>query len=319
MVELVKAGIDIVLVSSGSVAEGMSRLGLSRRPEALYQLQAVAAVGQMGLIQVYESGFQEHRMHTAQILLTSEDFSDRGRYLNARSTLRGLLKFGVVPVVNENDTVATPEKRLGDNDMLAALVANLVEAETLVILTDQTGLYTADPRSNPEARVVERARAGDPALDAMAGGSGVLGRGGMRTKLEAATLAAAFRYRDPYRIWPGGEHSGAGFQWRVGGYGARTWAGTARRTQAMAGRPVIGEWQTVPGRWCGEVLQRSGKSLLAVGVRDVEGEFSRGEMVACYDPERREIAGGWSTMVRWKPGRLWATPATAFRTTRLCR
>ena len=292
MVELVKAGIDIVLVSSGSVAEGMSRLGLSRRPEALYQLQAVAAVGQMGLIQVYESGFQEHRMHTAQILLTSEDFSDRGRYLNARSTLRGLLKFGVVPVVNENDTVATPEKRLGDNDMLAALVANLVEAETLVILTDQTGLYTADPRSNPEARVVERARAGDPALDAMAGGSGVLGRGGMRTKLEAATLAA--RSGTVTRIVSGRE---ANILVRVfNGESVGTvlepgQAPLAARKQWLAGQlSVNGKLYLDAG--AAEVLQRSGKSLLAVGVRDVEGEFSRGEMVACYDPERREIARG---------------------------
>ena len=292
MVELVAAGIDIVLVSSGSVAEGMSRLGLRKRPEALYQLQAVAAVGQMGLIQVYESGFQAHRMHTAQILLTEDDFSDRGRYLNARSTLRGLLKYGVVPVINENDTVATPEKRLGDNDTLAALVANLVEAQALVILTDQSGLYTADPRTHTDAQVVKRARAGDPALNSLAGGSGVLGRGGMQTKLKAAALAA--RSGTQTHIVGGREPNVLVRIYRgepIGTVLEPGQAPLAARKQWLAGQlTVSGELHLDAG--AAEVLQRSGKSLLAVGVRQVEGVFSRGEIVACFDPQHREIARG---------------------------
>ena len=183
-------GVRVVLVSSGSIAEGISRLGLHRRPDALHDLQALAAVGQMGLIQVYESCFQRHGMHTAQVLLTHEDVANRARYLNARSTLRTLLGFGVVPVVNENDTVSTDEIRLGDNDTLAGLVANLVEAELMVILTDQQGLFTRDPRQDCTARLVDTGRAGDPRLEEMAGEGGALGRGGMRTKLRAAALAA---------------------------------------------------------------------------------------------------------------------------------
>ena len=178
MVSLRARGIDVVLVSSGSVAEGMSRLGLPHRPEALYELQAVAAIGQMGLVQAYEWCFQRHATHTAQVLLTHEDFSDRGRYLNARSTLRQLLSYGVVPVINENDAIATPETRLGDNDSLAGLVANLVEAELLVILTDQAGLFDRDPRTDASARFIESGRAGDPALEAMAGSGGTLDAAG---------------------------------------------------------------------------------------------------------------------------------------------
>ena len=182
--------IQVVLVSSGAIAEGLSRLALERRPEMLHELQALAAIGQMGLVQVYERAFQRHGTHTAQVLLTHDDVSNRRRYLNARSTLRTLLGYGVVPVVNENDTVATNEIRVGDNDTLAGLVANLVEAESLVILTDQNGLFTADPRSNFDAQLVSDACAGDPTLEVMAGGSGALGRGGMLTKLRAAALAA---------------------------------------------------------------------------------------------------------------------------------
>ena len=187
---LIAAGHEVVLVSSGSVAEGMTRLGWKKRPDELHQLQAAAAVGQMGLVQAYETSFAKHGRHTAQILLTHDDLSDRKRYLNARGTLRALLQMGVVPIINENDTVVTDEICFGDNDTLGALVANLVEADVLVILTDQDGLFTADPRSNPDAQIIYEGRASDPQFAAMAGGGGALGRGGMVTKVRAATLAA---------------------------------------------------------------------------------------------------------------------------------
>ena len=178
IVALHRAGVGVVLVSSGAVAEGMKRLGMSKRPHAIHELQAAAAVGQMGLVQAYESCFSRYDLHTAQILLTHDDLSNRKRYLNARSSIRTLLEMGVVPIVNENDTVVIDEIRLGDNDTLAALVANLIEAELLVILTDQQGMYDADPRSNPEAKLLDRVEADDPALDQMAGDSmGALGRG----------------------------------------------------------------------------------------------------------------------------------------------
>ena len=292
MVSLRARGVDVVVVSSGSVAEGMSRLGLPGRPEALYELQSVAAIGQMGLVQAYESCFQRHSTHTAQVLLTHEDFSDRGRYLNARSTLRQLLRYGVVPVINENDAIATPEIRLGDNDRLAGLVANLVEAELLVILTDQPGLLERDPRADPQARLVERGRAGDPALEAMAGEESTLGRGGMRTKLAAAALAA--RSGAPTRIASGREHDVLG----------RLLAGESIGTLLEPGQAALGarkQWLagqlSVRGRLriddgAARVLVESGRSLLAVGVRDVEGDFSRGEVVACFDPSGVEVARG---------------------------
>src|SRR5581483_7255748 len=182
--------IELAVVTSGAVAAGMQRLGRSTRPHALYELQAMAAVGQMRLVQLYESAFQRHGIRTAQVLLTHDDVVDRQRYLNARSTLRALLGFRVIPVINENDTVATEEIRFSDNDTLAALVANLVEADLLLILTDQAGLYRRDPREDPGAALVAEGMAGDPELLAMAGGSGALGRGGMRTKLNAADKAA---------------------------------------------------------------------------------------------------------------------------------
>ena len=195
---LIESGHEVVLVSSGSVAEGMVRLGWSKRPEEVHMLQAAAAVGQMGLVQAYESQFSRHQRRTAQILLTHDDLSDRKRYLNARSTLRTLLDMGVVPIINENDTVVTDEICFGDNDTLGALVANLVEADTLLILTDQDGLYTADPRSNPDAQIIHEGRASDPQFMAMAGGGGALGRGGMITKIRAGTWQPAhlrYRYR----------------------------------------------------------------------------------------------------------------------------
>ena len=190
IVALRNRGIKITLVSSGAVAEGMQRLGWQTRPHEVHKLQAAAAVGQMGLVQCYESAFQKHDIHTAQILLTDEDLSNRERYINARSTLRSLHDVNVIPIVNENDTVATDEIRFGDNDTLAALVANLVEADMLVILTDQEGLFDSDPRSNADAKLIHHAEAKDESLMAMAGDSSALGRGGMLTKIRAARLAS---------------------------------------------------------------------------------------------------------------------------------
>lgn len=285
-------GMEIVLVSSGSVAEGMTRLGWSERPHEVFKLQAAAAVGQMGLVQAYETNFQRHNMHTAQILLTHEDHSDRKRYLNARATLRTLLDLGVVPVVNENDTVVTSEIRFGDNDTLGALVANLVEADGLIILTDQRGLYKEDPRQNPDAEFVSEGRAGDPELEAMAGGGGKLGRGGMATKVRAAKLAARSgavtviasgrednlltRLRDGERIGtllvPDQQPEAARKQWIAGHLQAK---GTLVLDQGAV-----------------KALTQRGKSLLPAGVKQVNGKFSRGEMVLMVDENDVIVARG---------------------------
>ena len=292
LASLRRRGLEVVLVSSGAIAEGMSRLGLSRRPQAVHELQALAAVGQMGLVQVYERAFWRHGTHTAQILLTHEDVADRRRYLNARSTFRTLLGYDVVPVVNENDTVATNEIRLGDNDTLAGLVANLVEAELLVILTDQAGLFSADPRLHAGATLIADGHAGDPALDAMAGGSGALGRGGMRTKLGAAALAA--RSGAATRIASGREPEV--LQRLFDGEALGTLlrpdrAPLAARKQWLAGQVrVRGRLELDDGAVT--VLRRSGRSLLAVGVRGVAGDFGRGEVVACVDVRGVEVARG---------------------------
>ncbi len=293
MAELRQQGVELVLVSSGSVAEGMSRLGWNTRPHALHELQAAAAVGQMGLVQAYESRFQQHGMHTAQVLLTHDDLSNRSRYLNARSTLRTLLQLGVVPVVNENDTVVTDEIRFGDNDTLGALVANLVEADLLVILTDQEGMYDKDPRRHGDARLLNEVKASDRALDAMASSSGgMLGRGGMATKVNAARLAA--RSGAASIIAPGrgenilgriaaGQEVGTLFQPNDEPLLARKqWL--AGHLQ-MRGRLVLDDGAV-------RVLREAGRSLLAVGVSAVEGSFSRGEMVACVDGSGEEVARG---------------------------
>ena len=292
MVQLRAAGRELVIVSSGSVVEGMCRLGWDKRPDALYQLQAAAAVGQMGIARVYEQCFFKHSIHTAQILLTHDDVADRSRYLNARSTLRELLSLGVVPVVNENDTVSTDAIMLGDNDTLAGLVSNLVEAELFVILTDQEGLFDADPRAHPQASLLTSGRAGDPALEVLAGDGGELGRGGMRTKLKAAALAARSGTatiiasgkadRVLTRIATGET---------VGTYLQPSTAPLAARKQWLAGQlKVSGRLQLDAG--AAEVLRKSGRSLLAVGVRGVEGNFDRGELVACLDPSENEVARG---------------------------
>jgi glutamate 5-kinase len=290
---LKRSGKEVVLVSSGAIAEGMQRLGWTKRPSAIHALQAAAAVGQMGLVQAYEAAFSRFGLHTAQILLTHEDLADRRRYLNARSTLLTLLALGVIPVINENDTVTTDEIRLGDNDTLGALVTNLIEADALVLLTDQDGLHSADPRKEPAATLVRHARAGDPALEAMAGGVGsALGRGGMLTKVLAAKRAA---------------RSGAstvianGREERVLG---RLAAGEAIGTELVAETLTLAarkQWLADHVRLAGRLsldagavraLARDGKSLLPIGVIACEGQFERGEVVACCDPDGREIARG---------------------------
>ena len=292
IVRLQRRGVQVVLVSSGAIAEGMSRLGLSDRPKGLHQLQALAAVGQMGLIQAYERAFLAHGRHTAQVLLTHEDVADRRRYLNARTTLRALLAYGVTPVVNENDTVATNEIRFGDNDTLAGLVANLVEANTLVILTDQAGLYTADPRHTPDAELVREAEAGAPHLQTMAGDGSALGRGGMRSKLSAATLAA--RCGAATRIASGREPQVLNRLFegeQVGTYLSPGGAPLAARKQWLAGQVrANGTLHIDDGAV--QVLCRSGRSLLAVGVSAVEGEFERGELVTVLSPRGVAVARG---------------------------
>ena len=288
-----KDGREVVLVSSGAVAEGMARLGLKKRPAVLSELQAAAAVGQMGLVQAWESAFAQHGLHTAQVLLTHEDVSDRDRYLNSRGTLKSLLEFGVVPVVNENDTVATDEIRLGDNDTLAALAVNLVEAEVLVILTDQDGLFDADPRANPEAKLIAEAELSNPQLEAMAGeGRGELGRGGMRTKLIAARWAAR---SGAATVIAHGRAPGV-LATLMAGQSVGTLLQPAQGVMAARKRWIAGQLQ-VRGRvhldaGAAQVLREKGKSLLPVGVKRIEGEFGRGDLVACLDPEGREVARG---------------------------
>ena len=292
MASLSREGVELVLVSSGSVAVGMNRLGWTSRPEALYKLQAAAAVGQMGLAQVYESDFYRHGLHTAQILLTHDDFSNRTRYLNARSTLRQLLALNVIPVVNENDTISTEAIMLGDNDTLAGLVCNLIEAERFVILTDQAGLFDTDPRESPQAKLIRHAQAGDRRLQAMAGEGGEMGRGGMRTKLRAAALAA--RSGTTTTIAGGQESNVLIRLWQGESVGTAITPGQApigARKQWLAGQvKVQGKLQLDDGAV--NVLRKSGRSLLAVGVKAVEGEFARGELVACVDAQMREIARG---------------------------
>lgn len=290
--DLIAAGQEVVIVSSGAVAEGMRRMGWTRRPDSLHELQAAAAIGQMGLVQAWESCFQRRGLHTAQVLLTHDDLADRRRYLNARSTLRALVGFGVVPVVNENDAVANEELRLGDNDTLAALVANLIEADLLVLLTDQQGLYDADPRSNPAATLVSLAEAGDATLDGMAGGGGLLGRGGMQTKLRAARLAAR---SGSATVIAYGRSENVLHRLRQG-EDIGTLLVPSQGPDAARKRWIAGQLQ-VKGRLVLDagavrVLRESGRSLLAVGVRDVQGEFRRGEMVSCVGEDGREYARG---------------------------
>jgi glutamate 5-kinase len=290
---LVKDGREVIMVSSGAIAEGMKRLGWRTRPKAIHELQAAAAVGQMGLVQMYETKLRENGIGSAQVLLTHADLADRERYLNARSTLLTLLQLGVVPVINENDTVVNDEIKFGDNDTLGALVANLVEADALIILTDQKGLYTADPRKDPAAEFVHEAKAGDAALEAMAGGAGSsIGSGGMITKILAAKRAA--------------------------GSGASTVIAWGREPQALIrlsqgeaiGTLLVAQTQKMQARkqWMADHLQMrgsvtvdpgaasmvrtGGKSLLPIGMTGVQGDFSRGDVIAVRDADGVEIARG---------------------------
>lgn len=286
-------GKQVVLVSSGAIAEGMARLGWAKRPTSMHELQAAAAVGQMGLAQAYEVAFSKHNLRTAQILLTHEDLADRQRYLNARSTLFALLRLGVVPIVNENDTVATDEIAVGDNDTLGALVTNLIEADALIILTDQRGLYESDPRKNPDARFVSHAKAGDVALEAMAGGSGSgIGKGGMLTKILAAKRAAR-----------SGAHTVIA-SGRENDVMVRLASGECIGTELRAELPVLSarkQWMADHLRLRGKIILDAGavqalliegKSLLPVGVRNVEGDFEPGDVVACLDLQGNECARG---------------------------
>ena len=293
MAVLAREGREVIMVSSGAIAEGMKRLGWTTRPSEIHALQAAAAVGQMGLAQMYETKLRENGMGSAQVLLTHADLADRERYLNARSTLLTLLQHKVLPVINENDTVVNDEIKFGDNDTLGALVANLVEADALVILTDQKGLYTADPRKDPAATFVHEARAGDPALEAMAGGAGSsLGKGGMITKILAAKRAA--------------------------GSGASTVIAWGREPDALLrlaqgeaiGTLLVAQTQKQQARkqWMADHLQlrgsvvvdagavvklrAEGKSLLAIGMTAVEGDFSRGDVIAIRDDAGLEVARG---------------------------
>ena len=293
MADLIESGQELVVVSSGAVAEGMKRMGWTQRPSSLHGLQAAAAIGQMGLVQAWESCFQRRGLHTAQVLLTHDDLSNRKRYLNARSTLRALVGFGVVPVVNENDAVANEELRFGDNDSLAALVANLIEADLLVLLTDQQGLYSADPRLHPDAELVTHAQAEDPALETMAGsGFGHFGRGGMHTKLRAAKLAA--RSGAATVIAYGREQNV--LQRLRAGEEIGTLLTSTQQPEAARKRWIAGQLQArghlVLDAGAVRVLRESGRSLLAVGVKDVRGSFVRGEMVVCVDEQGREFARG---------------------------
>lgn len=289
---LIEKGHEVVLVSSGSVAEGMVRLGWKKRPEGVHQLQAASAVGQMALIQTYETLFENHELLTAQVLLTHDDLSNRKRYLNARTTLRTLLDLGVVPVINENDTVVTDEIKFGDNDTLGALVANLVEADLLVILTDQLGLFTADPRSNPDATLIQQGQATDPQYLAMAGGSGALGRGGMVTKVRAAKLAARSgadtlivggRIPDVIQRLYQGELLGTLLT-------ADNEPETARK-QWIAGQ-LQSRGQLVLDAGAVKALRDGGRSLLPIGVVAARGNFERGQLVECLDEQGNCIAKG---------------------------
>src|SRR5450830_552016 len=303
-------GKEVVLVSSGAIAEGMQRLGFERRPTGVHELQACAAVGQMGLAQIYESSFRAHQLGTARVLLTHADLADRERYLNARSTLFTLLQFGVIPIINENDTVVTDEIKFGDNDTLGALVANLIEADALIILTDQRGLYTADPRRDPDAQFVHEAKAGDLSLEAMAGGAGTgIGRGGMLTKILAAKRAArsgahtviAFG-REPEVLTrlANGEAIGTELQAQTGHLTARKqWMTDHLHT---AGRVVLDNGAV-------EKISREGKSLLPIGAIEVRGEFGRGAVITCVSQGGVPIARGLSNYTSGEARRILRKPS----------
>ncbi|MDZ4073566.1 MAG: glutamate 5-kinase [Hylemonella sp.] len=310
---LIREGREVIMVSSGAIAEGMKRLGWTTRPKEIHELQAAAAVGQMGLAQMYETRLRAHGLGSAQVLLTHADLADRERYLNARSTLLTLIQLGVVPVINENDTVVTDEIKFGDNDTLGALVANLVEADALIILTDQKGLYTADPRKDPSAQFVHEAQAGDPALEAMAGGAGSsLGKGGMITKILAAKRAAGSgastviawgREPDALVRLVQGESIGTLLV-------AQT-AKTQARKQWMADHLQL-RGAVVVDAGAARKLVEEGKSLLPIGMTAVEGEFSRGEVIAVRDEQGVEIARGLANYASSEARLLCRKPSAEF-------
>ena len=305
---------EVIMVSSGAVAEGMKRLGWTTRPRQIHELQAAAAVGQMGLAQMYETKLREQGMGSAQVLLTHADLADRERYLNARSTLLTLLELGVVPVINENDTVVNDEIKFGDNDTLAALVANLVEADALIILTDQKGLYTADPRRDPAAEFVHEARAGDVALEAMAGGVGSsIGSGGMITKIIAAKRAAGSgastviawgREPDVLLRLAQGESIGTLLV-------AQT-AKTQARKQWMVDHLQL-RGAVVVDNGAAAKLRTEGKSLLPIGMTAVEGDFSRGDVIAVRDVAGSEIARGLANYASAEARLLCRKPSAEFQ------
>jgi glutamate 5-kinase len=303
-------GKEVVLVSSGAIAEGMLRLGFEARPTDIHELQACAAVGQMGLAQIYETSFRAHALGTAQVLLTHADLADRERYLNARSTLTTLLRLGVVPIINENDTVVTDEIKFGDNDTLGALVANLIEADALIILTDQHGLFSADPRKDPTATLIAVGNAGDPALEAMAGGAGSsLGRGGMLTKILAAKRAAGSgahtviawgRDSDVLTRLANGEAIGTQLTAQTGHLTARKqWMADHLHT---AGKVVLDKGAV-------QKLSQEGKSLLPIGVIDVKGEFGRGAVITCVSEDGTPIARGLCNYTSGEARRIMRRPS----------
>lgn len=304
---------EVIMVSSGAIAEGMKRLGWSARPSEIHELQAAAAVGQMGLAQIYETKLREQSMGSAQVLLTHADLADRERYLNARSTLLTLLRLGVVPVINENDTVVTDEIKFGDNDTLGALVANLVEADALVILTDQKGLYTADPRRDPQAQFVHEAHAGDAALEVMAGGAGSsIGKGGMITKILAAKRAAGSgastviawgREPDVLLRLARGESIGTLLV-------AQTQKNQARKQWMVDHLQLRGSVTVDAG--AAAKLREEGKSLLPIGMVAVEGDFVRGDVIAVRDAGGTEIARGLANYASAEARLLCRRPSAEF-------
>ena len=310
---LARDGREVIMVSSGAIAEGMKRLGWTSRPKEIHELQAAAAVGQMGLAQMYETRLKAHGLGSAQVLLTHADLADRERYLNARSTLLTLLKLGVVPVINENDTVVNDEIKFGDNDTLGALVANLVEADALIILTDQKGLYTADPRKDPAAQFVHEAQAGDPALEVMAGGAGSsIGKGGMITKILAAKRAAG---SGASTVIAWGREPDALVRLTQGeAIGTLLVAQTAKnqaRKQWMADHLQLRGAVVIDAGAAAKLLDE-GKSLLPIGMTAVEGEFKRGEVIAVRDEKGTEIARGLANYASAEARLLCRKPSAEF-------
>ncbi|MBT3065941.1 glutamate 5-kinase [Rhodoferax sp. U11-2br] len=310
---LVRQGREVIMVSSGAIAEGMKRLGWTTRPHEIHELQAAAAVGQMGLAQMYETKLRENGLGSAQVLLTHADLADRERYLNARSTLLTLLKLGVLPVINENDTVVNDEIKFGDNDTLGALVANLVEADALVILTDQKGLYTADPRKDPAAKFVHVAQAGDPALEAMAGGAGSsLGRGGMITKILAAKRAAG---SGASTVIAWGRESDALLRLCQGESIGTLLIAPTQKTQAR--KQWIADHLQLKGSVtvdAGAVhkLRSDGSSLLPIGMTAVDGDFSRGDVIAIRADDGLEVARGLANYASAEARLICRKPSSQF-------